>query len=447
MSGSFVSNYIPVKENEKYFGSIFASRYAFYDKNLNFVRGYSQDGSITPVEGFTIPTGAGIKYARFSYYGTDTTDAWLNNYSYFPPIPHKEYYKSKTQKSFVRPGTIGITDLSFISHDSDTDMIKSYAKNGYIKADGNVKTTTQSWSYTDFIELEEGGRYYIIGNYPGYTAFYDENRDFVSNNVSAGWFVVPVGVKYIRASWSGLDKTCFLSKFSGELPPFAYKPVFKEERPTDYNGEDISVFHKIICIGDSLTAGVFNVGEGSPSAQQQWAKYNYPTCLKKITGVETFEAGIGSITTPGWYEYYKNEDLSGFDCAIIQLGVNDGGWSNDVKDGYDNIIAKLRNDNKDIVIFIANIIHAVSYGNSETAKTYNENLASYVANRAETNTILLDMSRYGHVIEGLAYNAGHLTGYGYWRLAADYKAYIGWYMHNHRDDFRFVHFIGTDCYY
>lgn len=440
------SDFIPVEEGKVYYGPLFQSNYAYYDAEFRFIKGFSQLGPITPTTGVTIPQGEGIKYARFSIYTTDITKGWLSDSGYFPPERYQEYIESILGRKFVKPGSIEITDLSFAKHDEETDMIRVFANNGYIDANGNYHYTAGTWSYTDFIELEEGERYYIIGNYAAYTAFYDANKAFVSKDIS-GWFTVPNGVKYIRVSWNSLSKACYLSKYSGKLPPYGYKLAVGEERPTNYEGSDISVFKKIICIGDSLTQGVFNVNASSPSASSQMQFYNYPLFLKKITGVECSNYGVASATTESWYNAHASLDLSGYDCAIIQLGVNDSGWSNDVKTAYDNIITKLRTENKDIVVFMSTIIRSNSYGNSASEQSYNESLTAYVAERNEPNTILLDMNAYDHLVEGLAYNAGHLTAYGYWRLAADYKAYISWYMHKNRDVFRYVHFIGTNCYY
>ena len=219
-----------------------------------------------------------------------------------------------------------------------------------------------------------------------------------------------------------------------------------ENYPTDYTKGDIGIFTKCLCVGDSLTSGVFNRIDGYATLP----KYSYPAKLKTISGIDTTNLGNGGMSSKQWYEAHINDDLSGHDFAIIQLGVNDalqnGGWTDESVTAFTNIINKIKAQNNKIKIFVATIIPATSYSGS-AYDSVSEGIRNLVAGLADTDVICLDMAIYGHTNTSSAYNCGHLSAYGYWRLAKDYYNYISWYIANHQSEFREVQFIGTDYTY
>lgn len=223
-----------------------------------------------------------------------------------------------------------------------------------------------------------------------------------------------------------------------------------QQGPCDYDGCEISVFDKILCIGDSLTAGVFNHYADGEAKFVTIGKYSYPTYLQKLTGVPCENMGNGGYTSAGWYDLHAADDLSGFDCAIIQMGVNDAiqynAWTDTSATAFANIINKLQTENPGVKIFVATIIPATSY-TGERYDLISQGIREFVATLNDDNVILLDMAVYGHTADSTAYNRGHLSAYGYWRLASDYKSYIGWYMHNNKDVFGEIQFAGTDYQY
>ncbi len=239
--------------------------------------------------------------------------------------------------------------------------------------------------------------------------------------------------------------------------------------PTEYNGRDICVFNRILCIGDSLTKGIFNhhdiEGETWPSTQRG-ERYSYPTILSKMTGVETVNLGVGSITSARWYQVFAEDtQLEDADCAIIQLGVNDDAETLDTVSAtaLTNIITLLKSKNTGIFIFLAGIINAKSYrcaGEEEPYYAKDQFIKSfYTTNYANDDHVyLIDHATYGHLrdLDSVPtityptdnYNQGHLSAYGYWRLAQDYISYISYIMHKDKSNvFRGIQFIGTPFYY
>jgi hypothetical protein len=121
--------------------------------------------------------------------------------------------------------------------------------------------------------------------------------------------------------------------------------------PIHYTGNEIQIFNRGICIGDSVTDGSFDNEDNGVVIR----KFSYPSILKKITNIDVVNAGIAGATSGTWYDATLNSDnlygkwlndewvwnmnptaaatdivsselnYSGFEFAIIHLGINDLG--------------------------------------------------------------------------------------------------------------------------
>ena len=239
-------------------------------------------------------------------------------------------------------------------------------------------------------------------------------------------------------------------------------------KPTDFSRGDMSAFKKILCIGDSLTAGAFNHDDIEGETWVQPQGYSYPDNLKRISGCDTFNAGSSGITSYGWYSYYshqshpeRQEAITGFDCCIIYLGTNDDvdTLNTRSREAFINIIALVKSLNKQIKIFLSGMINAKSYpvspgGDYETKDNFLRSLYNELYANDE-QVFFLDMKAYGHLrdLESIPtsqypldnWNMGHLSAYGYWRLARDYYNYISYIMAKDlTNTFRDIQFTGTD---
>ena len=328
--------------------------------------------------------------------------------------------------------------------------------------DGEPTATGSAYSVTDYIEMAADTPYYWHNIVNGYWAFYDASKDYISgsgykDSSTDGYVLTPGGTAYGRFTVPNANvETAWINTVNAEPTGDALYAINANvlaqgqhpENPCDYDGTEIGIFHKGLCIGDSLTAGVCNYNEGGTQViNVTFPNYAYPTYLSKLTGCEVTRLANAGATTAQWYAAHENDDLSGYDFAIIQLGINDAianqDWTTEQADAMDDIITKLKSDNNNIKIFVATIIPAISYVGSGY-DSVSEGLRSYVEDLDDDDVVLLDMAAYGHTKEQLAYNAGHLTAYGYMMLAMDYKAYISWYIANHKMQFRQVQFIGTE---
>ena len=119
--------------------------------------------------------------------------------------------------------------------------------------------------------------------------------------------------------------------------------------PVKYTGTEMQIFSRGICIGDSVTEGSFDNAQGGAVIK----RFSYPSILKRLTNIDIINAGIAGMTSQTWYEasldstpqwgtWVNQEwvwnvnptntgsdvisnvlDYSGFEFAIIHLGIND----------------------------------------------------------------------------------------------------------------------------
>jgi lysophospholipase L1-like esterase len=408
-----------------------------------------ENASLAEVEG-TLSDYNGATYVRFCS---------CNTGGFIPTLS-----VSKLWSLAIRGKTVDVENVTFSEHDDRTNLIDiNECSLGYVNGntDGSIHSSTSMY-VTTFIPLKQGTQYYFNINYlyTGYAAFYDENKAYISGYGASSSesslqppFTIPSGAAYGRftiASQSRLANA-WLREFNRmSVKPSDYtekvKTTFIDDMPTEYEGSEISIFTKILCIGDSLTEGFFNESGGSRLIMSDRA---YPAKLQALTGIECTNYGYAGYNSVEWYEAYQNEDLSGYDACIIQLGVNDALdsiSSSDMGTAFQNIITKVKSENNGIKIFVATITPANAYMTT-TMRTYSEYIRTIVENLNDSDVYLVDLWTYGHTDDSMAYDAGHLSAYGYYVLAKDYKSYISHIIRSNPMDFRYVQFIGTSYTY
>ena len=254
-------------------------------------------------------------------------------------------------------------------------------------------------------------------------------------------------------------------------------PETVEESPTEYKGNEIQVFTRGLCIGDSITEGYFDHGDGGFTNK----KYSYPTILKRITDIEIVNAGIGGLKAKTWYdasldsstqqgrwvndEWVRSEnpsvgesdkvstklDYSGYDFAVIHLGINDMYLMEDAtletaistyETNIYNIINKLKAENAGIKMFLCTIIPSYAYLSNANHKAFDEKIRE-IANAAD-NVYLVDLNLYSKCAANTPYSNGHLTAIGYYQMAHEIKSIISYTINQNLADFKEVQFIGTD---
>ena len=205
------TDFIPIENKVKSFkiSTTMTGSYsynAFYDENKQFISNFTVDSQIVD-----IPSNA--KYFRLSK--TVNANTIIKNVI--------ESLNKKCNKD----------DVKKISSLLDDDLINLYigaksnsyhidwSTGGYIDNTNGNLVTHDSWKYTDFIKLDENVKQLelsttLTGSY-SYNAFYDENKQFISNfTVDSPIVDVPSNAKYVRLSVDK-DSTTSIKNKIGKL--------------------------------------------------------------------------------------------------------------------------------------------------------------------------------------------------------------------------------------
>lgn len=253
--------------------------------------------------------------------------------------------------------------------------------------------------------------------------------------------------------------------------------IIKNTTPTKYNGNEIQMFNRGLCIGDSITEGMFDHSGGNVVIR----KYSYPAILSRMTGIDIVNAGISGLTSKTWYEasldgdshggrWVNNEwvwslapdaketdvvskslDYSGFDFAVIHLGINDTDSLQNItieeglaifETNINGIISKLKESSKGIRIFLATIIPYRVINGNVVYERFNEKIRE-IANSTE-DVFLIDLTTHSVCYEGTLYGHGwHMTALGHYKMASEIASYISYIISNNLEDFQWVQFINT----
>ncbi len=235
--------------------------------------------------------------------------------------------------------------------------------------------------------------------------------------------------------------------------------VLKLDNPIYYIGDEISILGKGIGIGDSLTEGVIDCNQDGSIIQGYIDEYyKWPAILSRMTGIEIVNKGHGGTTSKTYWEQEQNEDWSGFRFAIIWLGYNDqsshqgdsyaGHMDEEQKRGYTNIINKLKNENKGIKIFCATIPDE-DWTSKPNSSWWFTNVSNDIRTLASENgCYIVDFNKYwefGQATKKILKNGSvHYNAAGYYTVAKMFKAYISYIIRTNIEDFKNMHFVGTD---
>ena len=267
------------------------------------------------------------------------------------------------------------------------------------------------------------------------------------------------------------EKNCYVEDLSAKIVSVADE----DKRPTDYDGNEVQVFQKGICIGDSITEGYFEYNGGTAIIKE----YSYPTFLARMTGVELVNSGVSGFTSKQWLDASVNSesvggkwvnrewvwnshpevgesdvvssslDFSDCDFAIIHLGINDTNTIGvDVtieqaistfETSINGIIANLKASSKGIKVFLATIIpyHSVN----DTFERFNAKIREIASQTSDV--YLLDLTTYSDCYGDIYGYGYHLTALGYHKMASEISAYISYIISQNLEDFKWVQFIGT----
>lgn len=219
------------------------------------------------------------------------------------------------------------------------------------------------------------------------------------------------------------------------------------DNPTKHSGTEVNVFTSGVAIGDSLTQGTFDYMVDGERKYIVDANRAYPAVFTRKTGIPIANFGVGGASSVSWYTAYKNTSLSGYDFAIIAFGVNDYTQevaTSDSKNAIESIITKLKSENNGIKIFLCTMMPR--WNVSTHGKAYNEMIRAVCTDN--NSVYLLDMDLHSDIkTDNSCYVQGHLTGLGYEKYASEIISYISKIIRDTPNEFKDIHFVGTEYVY
>lgn len=454
-------------ETSYYWDKLYSGYYAFYDANGAVLE--SHGSADAPANPFTTP--ANTAYARFTINeAVRKTTAWISTEDTAPdPFEYELTGVAVSVQGNIEDGSItgpkianqavSPNKTTFIIQKPNSNCISGWVNDTYINANG-VETAHEGFYSTTPVYLQPNTQYYWAQLYKGYYTFYSEDGTVIEshglNDPPANPFTLPNGAAYARFTAVTNEQHLIGWISTANAEPEPYELVLTgvnadySSNPCDYNQPYINAFNTCLCIGDSLTYGVFNHNESGTTQYTSDPTKAYPIKLQKMTGITCTNEGLSSATFDEWYAQKASVLTSGYDMAIIQLGVNDRfryeGWTETAETALNNIVSDLQAANEGIKIFVATIIPALGF-KGPIFDEISQGIRDAVATINDPNVILLDMAAYGHTADNQGYNVGHLSELGYTRLAMDYRNYISWVMAQNMVAFRNIQNIGTDYYY
>ncbi len=236
------------------------------------------------------------------------------------------------------------------------------------------------------------------------------------------------------------------------------------------DGGYCAIFNSIACIGDSLTAGVYEHNETGTLEYPAFANYSYPKYMQRALGNTVKTYARGGATVKSTLSEIVSDDWiaeNPCDCYIIALGTNgmvypdpltgavtDVNTSNmtltDVTTdigAYGKLIQLIRAQVPKSKIFLVTIPY--------TRNTEVQVRQSAVKIRALAELLdcdVIDLEQYGTPYADKAafraiYYTGHLNAVGYKHLATRIMTYIDWVISHDTQRFGQAAFIQTEYSY
>lgn len=285
------------------------------------------------------------------------------------------------------------------------------------------------------------------------------------NNKYALYFVYDDGTTEYTAGTSADNSTladyemiakgagrCYISTYHANISP-SYEVYSLSDQK--YAELTCRIFKKVVCCGDSYTAGwISDNGEGVRNN----ANFNFPHYMSTLTGNEWVDAGASGTTALTWQTNVNGYDIalaSGQSQAyVIGFGINDRsgdlGTAADIGTdaqtyygGISQIIAKLAAISPNAPIFVNTNPNS---GDLTDVASFNEALRTIVSTMSANYRVhLIDLARFTKLYHRELLLAdflqGHFTAAGYEQFSEMYAAILSYYINLHITEFQDVAFL------
>lgn len=233
------------------------------------------------------------------------------------------------------------------------------------------------------------------------------------------------------------------------------------------NGGYCSIFRNIICVGDSLASGEFQVKapDGTYNYHDMF-EYSWGQYLARMTGATLYNFTRGGMTAEKFYNNFADENdywntNYKTQAYIIALGVNDifnckqeVGNVSDYKDDnsktfahyYGKIVEKYKKINPNAKIFFVTIPRERKNDGIYNMPKQQEEHAKLIYSFAKefSNSYVIDLYKYGPVIDSkfkkLYYMNGHMNPVGYAFFGKIIASYIDYIVRHNPKDFDMIGF-------
>ena len=306
------------------------------------------------------------------------------------------------------------------------------------------------------------------------------DESFAADSAAYPNFMIAAGGQ----TFARADKR-YVCALSLSLSPGASVPAASEERRERETAAELplealcpdggycNIFGSMVCIGDSLTAGVHEHNESGATEYPAMRDYSAPAYMARALGIPVRSLSAGGMTAKRFValaeqEGYFKEAVA--DAYIIALGTNDiaaaenGRITGAIDDinlaepsltdastdvgAYARIIQRIREASPKAKIFCVTVPHT---RNADAQIAHANALIRGVAERLDCYVI--DLERYGvqpaeeAAWKAVYYTGGHLNTLGYRQLAVWYMSYIDWIVRQNPGDFAQTAFIQTKYVY
>ena len=248
-----------------------------------------------------------------------------------------------------------------------------------------------------------------------------------------------------------------------------------DEKPLDQileNGGATAIFRSIVCIGDSLSSGEFQIPESDDKySYHDFYEYSWGQFIARMTGSRVYNFSKGGMTAR-WYctEFADENGLwdkeKAAQCYIIALGVNDVasiienrcefGTAADInKDYHENkktfvgyyaaIISRYKEISPYAKFFLVTCPKD-DKTREELYETHRKLL--YDISEIFDNTYVIDLRQYAPEYDDnfkeIYYLYGHMAPLGYYYTAKIISSYIDYIIRKNPKDFKTVGLINTE---
>jgi len=227
------------------------------------------------------------------------------------------------------------------------------------------------------------------------------------------------------------------------------------------NQSTCNIFRKVVCCGDSYTAGFIADADGV--AHKINEDYAWPHYMSILTGSKWYNCGCSGCTVTTWQKHSRGlpaaQALGKSQAYVIGLMINDVSVKNHVElgtiddigtenetyyGGMSAIIRKLNAISPEAKIFV-NTCPRFDEGYDE----YNQAVRDIVAEYKSTYPVhCIDLAENAEMYETETlkndYWHGHYTAVGYEQFAEIYSVILSRYINEHIDEFQDVAFIEYD---